>query len=162
MDKLPNMSMIEQIAMSTYNQLIDEWDGEPSWEDFKQALEENRISTNKSLAAQIAGIPTSYSFHIMSKQLNPIIPDQHFIIFNISAGLALLTTPLAILLTILKTIGWKWIIISLFIGNFLKNWSKNGWADGLEQAAKQDEQVYQYLIKKGAFYFKPIESCTND
>jgi hypothetical protein len=143
------MSMREQISIAAYNDLIEKWGKEPSWEDFKQAIKENKLQINKTIASEA-----------FSKK--GYIDEKIVILNGLLGWLAMLSTPIAVVLFFILKIHWIWIIISIFIGCFLMNKTRKGQCNALQKAAENNEKLYFYLLKAGAFYFKPIESCSND
>lgn len=132
-----------QTAEHAVREMKEIWGGNlPSWEDFKKALKDGRVRSNKTIAAQL--------IHMKG------MPKADFIIWGvIVVWLGFLIFPTTLIAWFFMEFSAWWILGSLFVAWFLIKVSRQGHCQSMEHAAERDEKLYEMLVSSGAFLFRP-------
>ena len=151
-DRDPNQPRIlvpgalnQEAADSAYAELIKYWGREPTWEEFRSlsSLPNPDVMINKTIAARAIGTA-------LMSMANTII----FGFILLVAGF--LALPTAILLYFLGYLtSWWQILIGLALAIFLIKIARAGQCSAILRRARQDKEVYEVLMRSGAFVFKP-------
>ena len=122
-----------------YEQLVEFWGREPTWEEFKEA----EVRINRTIAAQAIGT-----------NLMPVVHSLFFGFIILAAGF--LALPIAILLYFLGYLASGWyVFVGLVLSIFLVKAARAGQCSGILAQARRSKEVYEILMKSGAFIFKP-------
>ena len=151
-DRYPNQPRIlvpgalnQEAADSAYTELIKYWEREPTWQEFKTAssLPNPDVVINKTIASQTIGT----KFMSLS---NTII----FGFIILWAGV--LAFPIAIILYFFGYLtSWWHIIIGFALAIFLTKVARAGQCSAILKKAREDKEVYEILMRSGAFVFRP-------
>ena len=143
-------SLDEQIDAGIARQLIDNWGGRlPTWDEFKQASREGRVSVNKGIASKTLSISATVG----------AAPRIYWVIYGIIVPwLMFLSIPVAIALYALVSFSGWWIPGAFLFAIFLYKVSLQGSCDGIKSGAELDERFYSFLATRGAFLFEPKKS----
>ena len=151
-DRDPNQPRIlvpgvlnQETADKAYAELIKYWGREPTWEEFRSlsSLPNPDVMINKTIAARAIGTA-------LMSMANTII----FGFILLVAGF--LALPTAILLYFLGYLtSWWQILIGLALAIFLIKIARAGQCSAILRRARQDKEVYEILMRSGAFVFKP-------
>lgn len=140
-------SMNRQIAQSTAVDLYFKW-GErfPTWEEFKAASKAGRVATNRTVAAEaiwMDGMPKG--------------PAWFYGAVTIWTGMLLI--PVSIIAWLF--FGWSaWWILGGFVGcAFLVSVSREGHCTVMKAGCERRQDLYELLVKKGAFDFSPVRAA---
>lgn len=130
--------------------LLEMW-GErmPTWEEFKQANAGGRVSTDKSIAL--------HAIHWRG------VPKTWMVIYGIlTPWIGFLVVPLAIAMYFFRGVSGWWILGGVCTAWFLFSVTKEGACEAIKDAATRDEEMYEALVKRGAFLFGPSLSSGED
>ena len=135
---------------SVMRSLLEMW-GErmPTWEEFKQAKAGGRVSTDKAIALR--------AIHWRG------VPKTWMIIYGIlTPWIGFLVVPVAIAMYFFRGVSRWWILGSVCTAWFLLSVTKEGACEAIKDAATRDEEIYEALVKSGAFLFGPALSSGED
>lgn len=129
----------QEVNDRAYEQLVEFWGREPTWEEFKLA----KVKINRTIASQAIGttlMPMGYSLF--------------FGIIMTTAGFLVL--PITILLYFLNylTSGWH-VFVGLALSIFFIKTARAGQCSGILTQANRNKEVYEILMRSGAFIFQP-------
>ena len=132
-----------QTAEHTVKEMKEIWGGNlPSWEDFKKALKDGRVRSNKTIAAQV--------IHMKG------MPKADLIIWGVIVlWLGFLIFPATLIAWFFTDFSPWWILGSLFAALFLIKVSREGHCQSMEHGAECDEKLYEMLVSNGAFLYRP-------
>ncbi len=137
-----NVLAQEKINASTVSELIKMWGNIPSWEDFKQASKEGRLRISKPIALK-------YIY-------TTLVPKSYRILFGIiTMSLWVLAIPICVAGWIFLELSAWWILGGFIVAWYLKDVSKNGHCQAIEETAFKSEEFYKLLVNEGAFLFPP-------
>jgi hypothetical protein len=122
-----------------YEQLVEFWGREPTWEEFKLA----KVKINRTIASYVSG--------------TTLMPIGYTLFFGFIMTVAgFLALPIAILLYFLGylTSGW-YVLVGLALSIFLIKTARAGQCSGILAQARRKKEVYEILMRSGAFVFKP-------
>ena len=135
----------QETADRAYDQLIKLWGREPTWEEFKaiSSLPNPDVFINKTIASAVVGT------NFMS------IGNTIFFGF-ILLMTGFLALPISILFYFLGYLtSWWHIIIGLALAIFLIKVARAGQCSAILKRAREDAEVYEILMRSGAFVFRP-------
>ena len=151
-DRDPNQPRIlvpgalnQETADRAYDELIKFWGREPTWEEFKNisSLPNPDVIINKTIASTVTG--------------TKFVSIGNTIFFGfILTVTGFLALPISILLYFLGYLtSWWQIIIGLALAIFLIKVARAGQCSGILKRAREDKEVYEILMRSGAFIFRP-------
>jgi len=128
---------------SIVKSLCESWGGRlPTWEEFKQVNAAGQVRANKSIALHA----------IWSRG----IPKTWVIIYGIVTPWTMfLVVPIVIGMYFLYRISGWWILGSVCVAWFLSSVTKEGACDAIKDGAARNKELYEVLVKSGAFMFGP-------
>jgi len=131
---------------SVMRSLLEMW-GErmPTWEEFKQAKAAGRVSTDKAIALR--------AIHWRG------VPKTWMVIYGIlTPWIGFLVVPMAIAMYFFRGVSGWWILGGVCTAWFFFSVTKEGACEAIKDAATRDEEMYEALVKRGAFLFGPTLS----
>ena len=130
-------TMNQSAADLTYNELVEKWGKEPTWEDFKEQLKNGQVQMDKTVASQI----------FSHGKVSP--PLMITLLLWISI---LLPLGVIILYFIINFNAW-YILLSAIISFFTMKISRKMQVSKIIHIASQDEKFYKTIMKAGGFKF---------
>jgi hypothetical protein len=123
--------------------LRERWGGSlPTWDEFKKARKDGRVTINKGIAQKAISIPG--------------VPKAYHLMYGVVTPWAMFLVPILSIILYLFGYGNGWVVLGcLFVGYLLYKITFVGACNGILDGAEANEALYQRLIFNGAFLFGP-------